>query len=196
MPGTRRPSEGPTPITSPTPDATTGTDAAGGTRARALADELREVHRRLREALELALDGADDGAGDGADDGAADGADVGGPAARDLLLYCWGFCAALDGHHRSEDETLFPLLVGAHPDLTPVVAQLRQDHRMIDHLLGSLREAIRSGADAQERARHLEGVAAIMESHFRYEERRVLPLLDALDPDGVPSPEALYGPLA
>lgn len=192
MPGTRRPSEGPTPITSPTPDATTGTDAAGGTRARALADELREVHRRLREALELALDGADDGA----DDGAADGADVGGPAARDLLLYCWGFCAALDGHHRSEDETLFPLLVGAHPDLTPVVAQLRQDHRMIDHLLGSLREAIRSGADAQERARHLEGVAAIMESHFRYEERRVLPLLDALDPDGVPSPEALYGPLA
>lgn len=159
---------GDTAITAPTPD----TD-----RARALADELREVHRRLRAALDLALDG----------DGDPDA---------DLLLYCWGFCAALDGHHRSEDSTLFPLLVAAHPGLAPVVGQLRQDHRMIDHLLGSLREAIRSGADADERERHLEGVAAIMESHFRFEERRVLPLLDALDPDGVPSAGDLYGPLA
>ncbi|QHT58359.1 hemerythrin domain-containing protein [Cellulomonas sp. H30R-01] len=164
-------------MTTPTPD----TD-----RARALADELREVHRRLRAALDLALDA---GADAGSEDPHAD-------PARDPLLYCWGFCAALEGHHRSEDDSLFPLLLRAHPDLAPVVGQLRQDHRMIDHLLGSLREAIRSGADADERARHLEGVAAIMESHFRFEERRVLPLLDALDPDGVPAAADLYGPLA
>nr|WP_246247595.1 hemerythrin domain-containing protein [Cellulomonas septica] len=129
-----------------------------------------------------------------ADPDAPDSPDV--DPARDPLLYCWGFCAALEGHHRSEDDHLFPLLLRAHPDLAPVVGQLRQDHRMIDHLLGSLREAIRSGADADERARHLEGVAAIMESHFRFEERRVLPLLDALDPGGVPTPADLYGPLA
>lgn len=162
-------------ITTPTPD----TD-----RARALADELREVHRRLRAALDLALDA----------DAGTDDPDAG--PTRDLLLSCWGFCAALEGHHRSEDDTLFPLLLRTHPDLGPVVGQLRQDHRMIDHLLGSLREAIRSGADADERARHLEGVAAIMESHFRFEERRVLPLLDGLDPDGVPVATDLYGPLA
>ncbi|GCD20889.1 hemerythrin domain-containing protein [Cellulomonas algicola] len=164
---------GDTAITTPTPDTA---------RARALADELREVHRRLRAALDLALD--------------ADPDDLDADPARDPLLYCWGFCAALEGHHRSEDDRLFPLLLRAHPDLAPVVGQLRQDHRMIDHLLGSLREAIRSGADADERARHLEGVAAIMESHFRFEERRVLPLLDALDPGDVPEPHELYGPLA
>jgi len=154
-------------------------------RSRALARELREVHTRLRAALDLALDQTDD--------------DPDAPRAapgQDPLLYCWGFCAALDGHHRSEDDALFPVLVRAHPDLAPVVEQLRQDHRMIEHLLGSLRQAVRSGASRQERRRHLEGVGAIMESHFRFEERRILPLLEELDPDGVPPAGALYGPLA
>jgi hypothetical protein len=41
--------------------------------------------------------------------------------------------------------------------------------------------------------RHLEGVAAIMESHFRYEERQLLTVLETLSLDA--SPEEALGPL-
>ncbi|MFE1775538.1 hemerythrin domain-containing protein [Streptomyces sp. NPDC059008] len=59
-------------------------------------------------------------------------------AATDLLLFCHGFCAALSGHHRAEDGSLFPELVRARPDLAPVVAKLTQDHNMIEHRIGGL----------------------------------------------------------
>ena len=102
-------------------------------------------------------------------------------ATRDLLLYCHGFCTALDGHHRAEDRTLFPAVAAAHPELRPVLRLLEQDHAMIAHLLGGLRAAAERAASPEELNRHLDGVAAIMESHFRYEERHLLTVLDALD---------------
>ena len=40
--------------------------------------------------------------------------------------------------------------------------------------------------------RHLEGVDAIMESHFRYEERELVALLDALVGDGPALPERFW----
>lgn len=49
---------------------------------------------------------------------------------------------ALSGHHRSEDHVLFPRLVEERPDLAPVIAQLIQDHHMIEHLLGGLPRAV------------------------------------------------------
>lgn len=49
---------------------------------RAWSEEMREVHRRLRAALDLARESVED-------EHAAD------PLAGDPLLYCWGFCAAL-----------------------------------------------------------------------------------------------------
>ncbi|HEX2290928.1 MAG TPA: hemerythrin domain-containing protein, partial [Pseudonocardiaceae bacterium] len=63
---------------------------------------------------------------------------------RETLLYCWGFCAALSGHHRSEDQVLFPQLSQAHPDLVPVIRQLTQDHNMIGHLIGQLERSLDS----------------------------------------------------
>jgi hypothetical protein len=54
---------------------------------------------------------------------------------------------------------------------------------MIAYLLSGLEQAIRSQAPPEEIARHLEGLAAIMESHFRYEERQLLTVLAALDVD-------------
>ena len=99
-------------------------------------------------------------------------------ASRDLLLYCLGFCTALDGHHRSEDAGLFPELVGRHPEfLDATIAYLKQDHSMIAYLLSGLEMAIRSQAPPEEIGRRLEGLAAIMESHFRYEERQLLTVL-------------------
>jgi hemerythrin-like domain-containing protein len=140
------------------------------------------VHRRLRDALSLARESLED-------DATAD------PLAGNPLLYCWGFCAALSGHHRSEDTALFPRLTERHPDLAPVVAQLVQDHHMIEHLLGGLTQAIESGAGTEEKLRHLDGVEAVMTTHFRYEERRLLDVLDGVLDDAV-EPREVLGPLA
>lgn len=128
----------------------------------AWADELRRVHARLREALELAYDG----------DSELD-------TEKDLLLYCRGFCVALDGHHRAEDAALFPAIVAARPDLAPVIATLSQDHSMIDHLIAGLKLALDEGVSAEEKRRHLDGIGAVMETHFRFEERKLIEVLEA-----------------
>ena len=128
----------------------------------AWADELRRVHARLREALQLAHDGDSDL-----------------DTEKDLLLYCWGFCVALDGHHRAEDATLFPAIVAARPDLAKVIATLSQDHTMIEHLIGGLRTAMESGLSAAEKRRHLDGIGAVMETHFRFEEKKLIEVLEA-----------------
>jgi len=138
----------------------------GGDRARLIAwsHELRAVHGRLRDALAVTRTALADGAA----------------APRDLLLYCHGFCAALDGHHRGEDALLFPAIEAAHPELRDTLRALERDHSMIAHLLGDLRAAMDRGGPPEEVARHLQGIAAIMENHFRYEERQLLAVLETL----------------
>ncbi|MFE2291888.1 hemerythrin domain-containing protein [Streptomyces sp. NPDC059452] len=150
------------------------------TRLVAWSQELRQVHQRLREALHLTRESLADGT-------------PGESAARELLLYCHGFCTALDGHHRGEDRTLFPAIAAAHPELRPVLRALEQDHSMIDHLLSGLSAAVERAAPPEELDQHLEGIAAIMENHFRYEERQLLTVLEALE---LPAePREVLGPL-
>jgi hemerythrin-like domain-containing protein len=141
---------------------------------------MRTVHERLREAFRLTLRSADEAVGTAT-------------AVRDLLLYCRGFCAALDGHHRGEDRTLFPAIAAAHPHLRPVLRSLEQDHSMIAHLLGGLSAAVDRSADPAQLRQHLEGIGAIMENHFRYEERQLLTVLESLDLDA--GPADAFGPL-
>lgn len=129
---------------------------------------MRHVHERLREALRMTREALDGGVGAGL-------------ATRDLLLYCRGFCTALTSHHEGEDRALFPALAAAHPDLQETLRKLEEDHSMIAHLLGELQEAVDRAANPAELERHLEGIAAIMESHFRYKERRLLSALETLD---------------
>lgn len=136
---------------------------------------MRRVHSRLREALRLVQDTADES------------------ALSDLLLYCRGFCAALDGHHRSEDSTLFPAIAAAHPELAPVLRKLEQDHSMIAYLIGGLTAAAGRTTDPADLRKHIDGLGAIMESHFRYEERQLLTVLETLALDADPA-DAL-GPL-
>jgi len=140
--------------------------------------ELTAAHERLRQALRVTRDSLDLG-----DDGAA---------RADLLLYCHGFCAALSGHHRGEDAALFPELSARHPALAPVIAKLAADHEMIAALLAQFGDAL-TAATPDELARHLDGLSAIMESHFRYEERELLGILAALSLDA--DPRVLLGPL-
>jgi len=134
----------------------------------AWSQELRRVHDRLRQALRVTR-AAFDKSGDVQ------------AASRELLLYCHGFCVALDEHHRGEDRTLFPAIEAQHPDLLAVLRALQRDHAMIAHLLTGLRDATERAASPEELARHLEGVAAIMENHFRYEERALLDILESLE---------------
>jgi hypothetical protein len=50
---------------------------------------------------------------------------------------------------------------------------------MIEHLIGGLDQALTRGAPAEETLRHLDGIEAVMETHFRYEERQLVAVLDA-----------------
>jgi len=142
--------------------------------------ELRSAHSRLRAALAATREALAEG------ESAPD-------ATSELVLYCIGFCAALDGHHGAEDRALFPALRVEHPELGGVIDKLMQDHSMLAHLLASLRTAAERGDDAASIGGHLDGIAAIMESHFRFEEREILePLrMIALDADV----QTVLGPL-
>jgi hemerythrin-like domain-containing protein len=98
----------------------------------------------------------------------------------DLRLFCVGFCSTLTRHHTAEDTRLFPKLAGEHPDLASVVQRLMDDHTLIEQLLTGLADVL-PRASSDELDRHLSGIEAIMESHFGFEERQLLPLLDEMD---------------
>lgn len=134
-------------------------------------EEIRRVHARLRDALALTQQALDEGR------------DHEEPT-RELLLYCHGFCTALDGHHRGEDRTLFPAIEAAHPELSPVLRNLERDHSVLSHLIAGLLAASGRAAGPAELESHLEGIAALMENHFRYEERQLLTVLETLDLEG------------
>jgi len=154
---------------------------------------LLAVHARLRDALEVAREAVVT-----ADDAAPAPADAADPR-RLLGLYCHGFCQALEGHHRGEDTSVFTALLDLRPDLAVVVAELQRDHRTLDHLLGELSRAVDADADAATLERHLDGIDAVMETHFRFEEKR---LVDALDEPALAAAlsgtdrRAALGPLA
>lgn len=147
---------------------------AEGEKARLIAwsHELRRVHGRLREALQITRDTLRSG---------EDPPHL----ARDLLLFCHGFCTALTQHHEGEDRRLFPAIAAAHPELRETLRKLEQDHSMIAYLVTGLQSAVDKTSSPAELDQHLEGIAAIMDSHFRYEERQLLRVLDtlALDAD-------------
>jgi hemerythrin-like domain-containing protein len=141
---------------------------------------MRAVHGRLRDALSVTQSALESG-------------EPGQAATRDLLLFCHGFCTALTGHHEGEDRALFPAVEAAHPELRDTLQALRQDHSMIAHLITGLQAAVDRAVTPDVLARHLEGIGAIMENHFRYEERRLLSVLDTLALDA--DPHDVLGPL-
>lgn len=102
----------------------------------------------------------------------------------DLMSHCLAFCSALTTHHGGEDDGLFGELLRARPDLEAVIANLVQDHRMIAAVLSSARalttEASLAKTDRRAAiSREFDGMAAIVESHFRYEERSISDVLDS-----------------
>jgi hypothetical protein len=104
-----------------------------------------------------------------------------------LVTHCPAFCAALTSHHQGEDTGMFAELLRVRPDLAGTVANLVQDHEMIASILSRIAELADHAAGSPGTAlaaigRELDGLAAIMESHFNYEERTISEALD----DGIP----------
>jgi hemerythrin-like domain-containing protein len=141
--------------------------------------ELLATHERLRAALRItrqALESADFES-----------------VRSDIRLYCHGFCVAITGHHVGEDSTLFAALLAENPALEPVVARLAQDHDMIAALVRQLDDAMQNSADPQTLRLHLDGLSAIVDSHFGYEERQLLRALAVLNL--IADPRSALGPL-
>jgi hemerythrin-like domain-containing protein len=143
-------------------------------RMAALSEQLVYVHQVLRERLAALRQEAADGSGQSAAD-----AVIG----EDLLSHCLSFCAAIHTHHTGEDGQLLPALRAAAPELAPVIDNLLEDHALVAGILQQLRELLTSGrasADPVALVQELDGLIAILESHFSYEERRIAKALDTL----------------
>ena len=139
----------------------------------ALGRELVRVHDALREELAALRDVA------------ASGDPLIG-AGRPLALHCARFCSALIRHHTAEDDRAFPALAAHDPALAPLIGKLEEDHRMIGGIIGRIEAiAARMAAGDGRLLGELDGLAAILDSHFAFEERRVARALDALDGSAV-----------
>ncbi len=145
-------------------------------RLAALSEQLIHVHQELRERLASVRREASGGAG------------LPGPRTAigaDLLSHCLSLCAAIQAHHTGEDSQLLPALRAAAPELAPVIDNLVEDHALVAGILRQVRELLAPastplGPDAL--VRELDGLMAILESHFNYEERRLAKALDTMGP--------------
>ncbi|MEU0405128.1 hemerythrin domain-containing protein [Streptomyces sp. NPDC006197] len=137
---------------------------------------LREELARLREELDSFLSG--------------------GVRPRNLRAHCLAFCSALTRHHTAEDRGVFPVLAEAYPALRPVLDELARDHVQVEEILVRLQNLLdalpsepRTELDPPEARRvrgELDGLMALVESHFTYEEKKLVAALDGL---GTPLPD-------
>jgi hypothetical protein len=101
-------------------------------------------------------------------------------------------------HHQGEDDGAFVLLNRDFPELRPIVEKLKQDHVLVSGLLQSLRRVVDGipaepdETDARRIRTELGGLNAILESHFSFEERRIVDALNSL-PAEFGTTESLLG---
>jgi hypothetical protein len=141
----------------------------------ALSEQLMHVHRSLRERLTSLRQEIAAGTGPAAD----------APIPEDLLSHCLSFCTAIHAHHAGEDEQLLPALRAAAPELAPVIDNLIEDHILVAEIARRIRDLLasaRTPAQPGTVVRELDGLTAILQSHFSYEERRIGGALDTLGP--------------
>lgn len=142
----------------------------------ALSEQLTHVHQALRERLTSLRQETAAGTGPHAADDAI-------PA--DLLSHCLSLCTAIHTHHTGEDDQILPALRAAAPELAPVIDNLIEDHALVAGILRHIHGLLTPGqapSGPSALTRELDGLTAILESHFSYEERRIAQALDALEP--------------
>ena len=122
-------------------------------RLTALGNQLIETHARLLDAIDDLRSGV--------------------VPARDLTTHCLAFCDALARHHTVEDTGTFPMLAARHPELRDLLDGLRRDHEAIAGML----DRVAAGVPGE-----LDGLAALLESHFAWKERRLVAVLNQVGP--------------
>jgi hypothetical protein len=130
-------------------------------RLTAFGNQLVDSHIRLRELLDALRDGTYVGA--------------------DLQAHCLTFCSVLGAHHAAEDEGGFPVLGKHYPELRPVLDELRRDHRLVAEVLDRLKDVSTMGDGAE---RELDTLAALLETHLVYEEKKLVAALNRLRVEG------------
>lgn len=133
--------------------------------ATSIGDGLRLIHDAFRHELTLIR---------------AEIADTGGGIGAQLRVNCLTFCQGLGIHHRAEDDGVFPALADRSPDLAETLAQLRTEHESIAGLLEEIRHLI--STDQPDRTAVLtefDRLSAELDHHLRYEEKELIPVLDA-----------------
>jgi hypothetical protein len=100
--------------------------------------------------------------------------------ATSLAAHCLAFCAAVTRHHTAEDTGAFTQLAAHYPALRPVIDQLTRDHEIIAGLLRRVQELAGGTGEPDQMQRELDGLAALLESHFTYEERKLTTALTEL----------------
>jgi hemerythrin-like domain-containing protein len=140
-------------------------------RLKAFGNQLVDVHLWLREELATLREDVDAYL-------------AGGTRLRELRTHCLTFCSALNRHHTGEDDVAFPEVAEQFPELRPVLEELRRDHRLVEdslRRLDALVGELEGATDPAEVRREMDTLAALMETHFVYEEKRILTALNALD---------------
>jgi hypothetical protein len=142
-----------------------------------LGDHLIKVHDWFREDLARLREGLGSEGGE---------QPVAGRVPRPLQVQCLMSCSALHAHHSTEDNAVFMPLARQCPELRPALEELERDHRVVAGMLDRI-EALAvelGGAVTPERAGvlcgELDGLAAVLETHFRYEERQLVDVLNGL----------------
>lgn len=146
-------------------------DLIGGVddRLTAFGNQLIDSHIRLRELLDRLRDGTYTGI--------------------DLQTHCLAFCEVLSRHHSAEDDGGFPVLGKHYPELGPVLDELRRDHRLVAEVLDRLKVlSVEDGAGRRE----LDTLAALLETHLVYEEKKLVGALNQLRVTGTDA-EAVAG---
>jgi iron-sulfur cluster repair protein YtfE (RIC family) len=129
---------------------------------------LREELARLREDVDSYLAGSSE-------------------RPRALQAHCLTFCSALSRHHIGEDDAAFPVLAAQFPELRPAIRELQHDHHLVAGILRNLEELLGGlvagpgPAEAQRVRSELDGLAALLESHFVYEEKKLVAALNSLN---------------
>ncbi|MFI0374346.1 hemerythrin domain-containing protein [Actinomadura sp. 1N219] len=142
-------------------------------RLMAFGNQLIEVHIWLREELASLRENLD-----------ANDVDDAEARPRELRAHRLTFCTALNRHHSGEEDGAFPALAQQFPELLPVLDELRRDHQLVEESLQRL-ETLLAGlgkeSDPLAVRRELDSLAVLMETHFVYEEKRIVTVLNALD---------------
>jgi hypothetical protein len=129
-------------------------------RLTAFGNQLIDSHIRLRELFAELRDGTYSGV--------------------DLATHCLTFCSVLTDHHSAEDDEGFPVLAKHFPELRAVLTELSHDHRQVAEVLDRLKAV--PTMDVVTAERELDTLAALLETHLVYEEKKLVAALNELRP--------------